>query len=163
MAVLVVGAFVYANRANVEARKDRIVAIYDSLKLGDEYQLTSSDIFGEKRVYEWDSSRTYSSSKEYDRGANVDTTVAELKKSIENAGFTYFDEPYQGSWIHQYHYKSDKNEYLRLSVMSKPKWDASRYDALMGRTEFSDAFFNADPNTGPSMVTIKVNLDDNNE
>lgn len=163
MAVMVFGAYAYIKHADIQSREDRIVAIYDSLKLSDNYQLTDSDIFGEKRVYEWDAGRTYSSSKEYDRGANVDVVIAELTKSIESAGFKSFDEPYQGSWIHQYHFKSGKNEYIRLSVMSKPKWDASRYDALMGRTDFSDAFYNADSNTGPSMVTIKVNLDDNNE
>lgn len=164
MAVLVVGAFTFVNRVNVEARKDRIVAIYDSLKLGDEYQLTNSDVFGDKRVYEWDSSRTYSSSKEYVRGANVDVTIADLKKSIEAAGFHYFDEPYPGSWSYQYHFKSDKNEYIRLSVVSKPKWDAGRNEILMNRENPTTyAFHSLDSNAGPSNVTIKVNLDDNNE
>ena len=162
MGLLVFGAYSYLQHANVVSRKDRIVAIYDSLKLGDEYQMVDSNVFGEKKVYEWDAGRTYSSSKEYEVGANVDVVIADLKKSIEAAGFHYFDEPYPGSWMYQYHFKSDKNEYIRLSVHSKPKWDASRDDALMKR-DFSDALFNMDPNAGPSSVTIKVNLDDNNE
>lgn len=166
VAVLVSVAF-YAgsamHQAKIDGRYDRIVAIYDSLKLGDEYQPVSSDVFGDKRVYEWDSSRTYSSSKEFVRGANVDKTIADLKSKIEAAGFKYFDEPYPNSWLHQYHFKSDDNEYVRLSVHSKPKWDISRDDALMKRADFSRAFYDADPNAGPSSVIIKVNLDDNNE
>ena len=164
MVVLAFGAYSFYTRANIESRKDRIVAIYDSLKLSDEYQQVDSDVFGEKRVYEWDTGRTYSSSKEYERGANVDVTIADLKKSIEAAGFHYFDEPYPGSWSYQYHFKSDKNEYIRLSVVSKPKWDAGRNEILMNRENPTTyAFHSLDSNAGPSSVTIKVNLDDNNE
>lgn len=150
--------------AAVETRKDRIIAIYDSLKLDTTYQLINSSVFGEKRVYEWDAGRTFSSEKTYDRGSDVASTVAELRKKIESAGFTYFEEPYPGSTYIELHFKSSKNEYVRLNVQSKLRFDAMRNDALMnGGNSISQTALDLDPNAGPSIVTIKVNLDDNNE
>lgn len=147
---------------NTAVRKDRIVAIYNSLKLDDTYQLTSQSVFGEKRIYEWDSGRSYSSSQQYVHGKNVDVTTAELKKAITNAGFTYFDEPYPGSSSIQLHFKSTKGEYVRMAVSSKLRDDVIRNKFLMGITPSTDDY-NLNWNTGPSNVTIKVNLDDNNE
>lgn len=148
----------------VDTRKDRIIAIYDSLKLDTSYQLINSSVFGEKRVYEWDAGRTFSSEKTYDRGSDVASTVAELRSKIESAGFTYFEEPYPGSTYIELHFKSSKNEYVRLNVQSKLRFDAMRNDALMnGGKSISQAVLDLDPNAGPSIVTIKVNLDDNNE
>jgi len=147
---------------NNAVRKDRIVAIYNSLKLNDTYQLTSQSVFGEKRIYEWDSGRSYSSSMQYAHGKNVDVTVAELSKAITNAGFVYFEEPYPGASYVQLHFKSAKSEYLRMTVSSKLRDDAIRNKFLMGVTPSADDY-NLNWNTGPSNVTIKVNLDDNNE
>ena len=141
-------------------RKDRIEAIYSSLDLGSDYALTSANVFGEKRVYEWDTGRTYSSVKEYVKDSTVSETATELKAKIERAGFAFFDEPYAGSLDIQYHFKSTKNEYIRMSVSSKPRDDAFRKD---GPSTTSEATLALDPNAGPSNVIIKVNLDDNNE
>jgi hypothetical protein len=164
------GAFGYQLRdsqvngvnAPINTRKDRITAIYKSLNLNDDYQLQSSNIFGDKRVYSWDKSRTYASSQTYERGADVQTTVAELRKAIQAAGFDYFEEPYPGSTFTELHFKSVRSEYLRLTVSSKPRDDALRNDELMTKT-VSAATIALDPNAGPSNVIIKVNLDDNNE
>lgn len=145
-----------------ERRLSRINEIYASLNIDDQQYLFKDQlVFGDKRVYEWDKSRSYSSYKSYTRGENVDTVVADLDRKIEAAGFTELENPYPGALIIQKHYKSPKNEYVRLTVSSKPR---------------DDAFFNAhwmkqdisvpgamDANVGPSNVTIKVNLDDNNE
>jgi hypothetical protein len=139
-------------------RAARINNIYDSLAIGDDYTVVRSDVFGKKRVYEWDTGRTYSSSKTYTHDADVDATVANLRQKIEAAGFTYFEEPYPGSTYVQLHFKSANGEYVRLTVSSKP-----RDTALQGSTSPNDDGFSIDPNTGPSNVTIKVNLDDNNE
>jgi hypothetical protein len=145
-----------------EARLTRINEIYENLKLDPiKYQPLSSEVFGDKRVYEWDSGRTYSSAQTYQYGANVDTAVAELRKSIEVTGFTYFDEPYPGSVFTQLHFKSAKNEFIRLSIESKPRFDALRNEILMNSSV--QASTDMDPNAGPSTITIKVNLDDNNE
>lgn len=151
-----------AVNAPTNARKDRITAIYKSLNLSGDYQLHSTDIFGNKRVYNWDKSRTYSSSQTYERGADVKTTVAELRKAIQAAGFNYFEEPYPGSTFTELHFKSVQNEYLRLNVSSELRDDSLQDDELMTHT-ISPATISLDPNAGPSNVTIKVNLDDNNE
>lgn len=143
-------------------RLSRITNIYRSLALGDDYRFESSDIFGDKRVYEWDKSRTYSSSQTYQRGATVSETVADLRQKIEAAGFTYFEEPYPGSAYVQLHFKSAKAEYLRLTVSSKPRDDAIRSSVIMQKDISSEAI-ELDKNTGPSNIVIKVNLDDNNE
>lgn len=142
-------------------RKDRITAIFNSIKLDDKnYLLTYESIFGDKRLYDWDSSRSYSSQKTYIRGANVDTTVAELKQAITKTNFKFYQEPYPGSTEFMYIYKSPDNEYLRVSVSSK-----SRNDDFFNRNRMGLPItdITTSPNAGPSSVTIKVNLDDNNE
>lgn len=150
----------------VEPREQRIKEIFSSLNLSDKYIIQDEEISGEKRVYEYDSSRSFSSYREYLRAATLSDTVKELDGAIKAAGFTFTDEPYAGSvGSTQYHYKSNKNEYVRLSVTSKPRMDAFQNFALMnsGAESFPESIFEIDPNAGPSKVTIKVNLDDNNE
>lgn len=143
-------------------RSARINNIYDSLKLDDSYQLVASNVFGEKRFYKEDKNRTYASSKEYIHGDTVSNTVTALDTKIKAAGFSFVGEPYPGSKYTEYHYRSAKGEYIRLTVSSKPRDDAIRNDAAMNRQP-SAAVLDMDANAGPSNVTIKVNLDDNNE
>jgi len=144
-------------------RKDRIEAIYNSLHINtDTYLLQTESVFGEKKVYPYDKGRSYSSSKTYIHADTVSATVDELKKSITDAGFKYIDEPYPGSTFKELHFKSDKGEYLRLNVSSKLRDDAIQNTALM-KKELTDAVLNIDANAGPANVTVKVNLDDNNE
>lgn len=145
-----------------QARYARINEIYASLKIDDQtYLLKDSKVFGEKRLYDWDNSRSFSSAKYYTRGANVDVTAKDLDQKIKDAGFVFFDEPYPGSMQIQYHYKSDKGEYIRLSVSSKLRDDAFFNAHWMNKD--LNATYEIDGNAGPSNVTIKVNLDDNNE
>ena len=138
-----------------EARKHRIEATYSAINLGNDYIVQSKDIFGEKRVYDWDKSRSYSSSIHYIRSANVDATVQDIQKHVEAAGFTLIDHPYPFQW----QYKSKENVYVRFDVLSKPRMDYFQNLQLMGKPV--DNY--DDMNTGPSNVTLKVNLDDNNE
>jgi len=139
-------------------RKARIEAIYAKLKLNADYTLQKSDVFGDKRVYDWDNQRSYSSSKTYEHNAPVDKTVAETRKAIEAAGFSFIDEPYPGSTSTQFHFKSADKEYIRLTVSSK-----SYDEATQGKDLSLEERNKLDPNAAPSTVLIKVNLDDNNE
>lgn len=162
--VIVIAMFtqrVVANQTN-QARLDRIKGIYSSLNLDDSYRTTNVSIFGDKRVYEWDKDRTYSSAIEYTHGDTVSNTVADLDAKIKATGFTFVDEPYPGSGSTQYHYKSKDGEYIRLTVTSKPYQDALQNASAMDRAP-TKAVYDMDKNAGPSVVTIKVNLDDNNE
>lgn len=145
-----------------KARLDRINTIYASLNVGNEYTPTYTNVFGDKRPYDYDKSRSASSQIDYVHGDTVNNTVAELDKKIKAAGFTFIDEPYPGGVGVQYHYKSAKNEYLRLTVESKPYHDAF-YNAYAMDGKVPASVFAMDKNAGPSEVTIKVNLDDNNE
>lgn len=152
-------------KASVQGRLDRIEAIYASLQLDENtYAITNYNVFGDKRPYDYDKSRSQSSAIDYVHGDTVSATVTELDEKIKAAGFEYFEEPYPGSAFKQYHYKSSKNEYIRLTVVSKPYWDAIRNDAILnknlGELITPDTF---DTDAAPSNVTIKVNLDDNNE
>lgn len=149
--------------AQSEQRKDRIEDIYTSLALPESYRLRTDDVFGDKRVYDWDKARTQSSSKTYLRGAPVDATVAEIDGLIKDAGFEFLDEPYPGSIFTQYHYKSKKGEYIRLTVSSKQYDDALENALVMDETKLADISRSLNINAGPSNVLIKVNLDDNNE
>lgn len=168
--IIAVGAVIvislYTARAfnlhTTETRLDRINAIYQSLNLGESYQITRTNVFGDKRVYEWDKGRTYSSEIDYLHGDTVGNTVAELDTKIKAAGFAFVDEPYPGSKQVQYHYESNRGEYIRLTVSSKPYDDAFR-NALAMNQSTADALKSLDANAGPSNVIIKVNLDDNNE
>ena len=147
---------------NNKARYDRIQAIYSSLNIGDDYIQDRSNVFGDKRPYDWDKSRTYSSEIDYRHADTVSNTVADLDAKIKAAGFEFIDEPYPGSTSVQYHYKSSKGEFIRLSVESKPYSDAW-YNAHSMNKEIPQSVYAMDKNAGPSNVVIKVNLDDNNE
>lgn len=150
----------------VKPRLARINEIYRGLDLSDtKYVPVYTNISGEKRTYDWDGGRTHSSEVRYIHGADVKSTVDELDKKIKAIGFEYFDEPYAGSATIQYHYKSSEGEYIRLSVSSKLRDDAFQNFFLMNRNakEYPAELLQSDVNAGPSNVTIKVNLDDNNE
>jgi hypothetical protein len=141
-------------------RLARINAIYDSLHLSNDYILTSSDVFGDKRVYSWDKGRTWSSSKTYSHDADVDKTVAQLRQKIEAAGFKYFEEPYPGSAQIELHFKSPDRHYIRMTVSSAHR-DAAARSGDMNLLAIYDQTHS--PKEAPSDVIIKVNLDDNNE
>lgn len=162
---VVVLAYLVANmteKQQNQARLDRINGIYASINVDEDYDIEKVDVFGDKRVYDWDKGRTYSSSVEYLNGDTVTNTVAELDAKIKSAGFTFIDEPYPNGFQKQYHYKSSKGEYIRLSVASKPYFDMVRNTLMMG-SDLTDEMRATDKNAGPAKVTLKVNLDDNNE
>lgn len=168
--LVVVGAiYVFSSWARAEfyvkPRVTRIKEIYSSLNLSSEYIQQSALVFGEKETYDWDITRSKSSEIQYVRGADVQTTVKDLDEKIKATGFSFIDEPYKGSAFVQYHYKSEKGEYIRLSVSSKLRDDAFQNFFLMNRNakEYPEALLKSDVNAGPANVTIKVNLDDNNE
>lgn len=151
------------NNAQVKGRLSRIEHIYSSLNLDqDNYAISSYQVFGDKRPYDYDKSRTESSAITYIHGDTVSNTAAELDAKIKASGFAFIDEPYAGSVQKQYHYKSSKGEYIRLTVSSKPYDDAWQNSSAMNQSmpDLPDGF---DTNQGPVNVTIKVNLDDNNE
>lgn len=141
-----------------QIRYDQISQIYESLGLDDSYRIDQTDVFGDKRVYDWDKDRSYSSSVTYGHNATVSATFDDLKKRVEAAGFTYFETAYDGSVAKQLHFKNDKGQYVRVSVVTKLAHDMQLY-GVPSVTDWNKA----DHNAAPSYVTIKVNLDDNNE
>jgi hypothetical protein len=159
--VIVIGLLaahsIASHQAN--ARYDRINDIYTAIKLDDSYSLESKNIFGDKRLFATDDKRTHSSEMTYTKGATVQQTVTELDNKIKASGFEFVEQPYPGSFAPVYDYKSDKGEYLRLRVSSKPYFDAVKNTLLM-KNEFTKDLMALDKNAGPSNVSIKVNLDD---
>lgn len=141
-----------------ESRKNRILDTYAKINLGDDYAIESQNIFGEKQVYEWDKSRRYSSSRDLIRGKNVDDTVQDLQTHIIKAGFKLIDHPYPYQW----QYKSNDNIYVRFNVLSKPRMEYIQNQSMMGEA-VNMSVSKIDANTGPSLITLKINLDDNNE
>lgn len=139
--------------AEIDQRKQRIENIFDSIDLDDSYKVTSVDIFGDKRFHAWDNSRTYASSIEYMRFEPVDETIANAVAAIEKAGFDIIEKPQSTAVIFEYQFKNSQNEYLRLTVSSR---------------EVNDTIITGQPakeagkNSSPSVVNIKVNLDNNN-
>ena len=165
-ATLVVAAFSAAhfitNNQN-QQRLSQIQTVYKNLNLGDSYVAQKTNLFGDKRVYEWDKSRTYSSSIEYVHAATVSETVKDLDAKIKATGFEFINEPYPGGVSTQYHYKSANGEYLRLTVSSKPYDDAVQNAFILDKNATNNLRDKYDINAGPSNVVIKVNIDDNNE
>ncbi len=139
-------------------RFTQITSIYSKLNLGDSYRVAGSNVFGDKRVYDWDSSRTESSSVEYGRDADRTETFADLKSKIEAAGFTQIEGPDYGQVARQDHYVDAAGHYIRVSIETKA-W----HDALVYGTAFPDPNSAELLERGPVYVTIRVNLDDNNE
>jgi hypothetical protein len=164
--LLCVSILVFYPAVYNQIRKDRILGIYSSLNLSNissDYDVpTRTNVFGDRRVYEWDSSRTYSSEEDFIRKADVNTTANELDKAIKAAGYTYFEERYPGSTEKTPTYKSANGEYIRVTVTSKTRDDAF-FNNVTSDGKVPASVFDIDPNAAPSNVTIKVNLDDDNE
>jgi hypothetical protein len=145
-----------------DARLNRINEIYSSITLPQHTFLPTNNIFGDKRTYDYDKSRSYASQKKFVVAKTVAETFGEMDKAIKAAGYTQFEEAYPGSTIKEFHYKTSRGEFIRLNVSSKLRNDAALNDQLMNG-KFTEDFFKIDPNAGPSTVILKVNLDDNNE
>jgi len=167
VATVIVIGYLTASVVEKHTAQDRLAKIndiYASLNLNDEaYPVERSDVFGDKRVYDWDKGRSRSSEVDYVHADTVSNTVAELDAKIKAAGFTFIDEPYPGAVSVQYHYKSAEGEYVRLTVYSKPYQDALRNSLIMEGVKAEDTVKGMDKNAGPAYVIVKVNLDDNNE
>ncbi len=147
-----------------QKRLDQIVAVYNSLDLGDDYKVKSSDVFGDKRVYDWDSGRSKSSAVTYVHADTTQNTLAKLDEKIKAAGFIYIDEPYPGDPTRtQYHYKSEAGVYIRLTVYSKVYNDAYESALALKTDNISKFLKDVSFDAAPSEAIIKVNLDDNNE
>jgi len=167
VATVIVIGYLSANAIAKQTAQDRLTRIndvYASLNLDTEkYPVEKSNVFGDKRVYDWDKSRTFASEIDYVHADTVSNTVADLDAKIKAAGFTFIDEPYPGAVSVQYHYKSADGKYVRLTVYSKPYQDALRNNLIMDGDKALDSVKTMDKNAGPAYVIIKVNLDDNNE
>jgi hypothetical protein len=149
-------------KINNDLRLRRINDIYSSITLPSNTYFNTENVFGDKRPYPGDKSRSFASQKTFVVAKTVTETFNEIDAAIKKAGYTYFEEAYPGSTSKEYHYKTSRGEYIRLNVSSKLRDDAASNEVLMNG-KFDDAFFKIDPNAGPSTVVLKVNLDDNNE
>lgn len=145
-----------------DTRLNRINEIYASIPLPENRYFIEENVFGDKRPYPHAPEASSASMKTFVVAKTVNETMDELDKAVQGAGYTKFNEAYPGSTSKEYHYKTDRGEFIRLNVTSKLRGDAASNELLMNG-EFSEAFFTIDPNAGPSRVTLKVNLDDNNE
>ena len=141
-----------------KARLSEIIAIYDSMNLGESYQPISYNIFGDKRVYEYDKGRTFASEVEFGHNATPADTRVDLRKKVEAAGFTFVQTEYEGSIQPIDEFKNSKGNYVRIGVMSRSARDAIYYSNADGEGPFIDT-----SDQSPAHISIKVNLDDNNE
>ena len=144
-----------------DTRLARINDIYASIQLPENIYSDYENVFGDKRPYDYDSGRSASSVKSFVVAKTVTEAFDTIDTAIKAAGYTPFEEAYPGSVSKEYHYKTSKGEYIRLNVDSKLRTDAFQNEYWM--TGKFDAAMKIDPNAGPARVTLKVNLDDNNE
>ncbi len=139
-------------------RLDRIQKVYSDLNLDDSYRIAKSDVFGDKRPYSWGTGRTFSSSMEYGHNDTQTNTFADLKKHIEAIGFKEIKRPNYGDLARQDHYKGPHGEFIRVQVLPKA-WR----DSMVYGVPTTEELSRSDITAAPVYVTIKVNLDDNNE
>ncbi len=136
-------------------RKDRAVSIFDSLKLDDQkYTQEFSNIDGENNRFDFSSGGPYF--RTYIRGADVDETVAELKKAVAGTDFKIFKTYDNSSFV----YKSSKNELLQISVSSMTYQDDFYNKFYMGVLTDN---ITTSMNAGPSNVSIHVYLEGDND
>ncbi|MFZ1258812.1 MAG: hypothetical protein WAQ25_05075 [Candidatus Saccharimonas sp.] len=148
----------YATLHHNNGRQAKINTIYSSLKLDESYRPVKSNVFGDKRPYDWDGGRSFSSSVEYGHNDTFENTKNELKTKIEAAGFTQIGTAYEGSTAPQQHYKNAAGNYIRVTITPKLWHDSAVYG-----TPTPEEIQTMDVASAPVYVTIKVNLDDNNE
>ena len=155
----------FATKLFYEApRAARVHEIYDSLQLSaTEFIYQGGAIAGERRLYKDDGTRSWSSYAHYLRGADVDTTVDELNRRITSIGFKEISRSDDRAAAVEIHYENDKSEFVRVIVHSKVRQEYFQNAELMGRSTEEIIANAVDPNAGPSKITIKVNLDNNNE
>ena len=77
----------------------------------------------------------------------------------EKSGFSYVQTEYESSVSPVYEYKNSAGNWLRISVEPKDQAD----DNLYGTNNFKFESTEQTKTMSPAYVTIKVNLDDNNE
>ena len=139
-------------------RETRIAEIYEDLELDDTYRVADVSIFGEKKKYSWDEERTHASVVSYGRDADRSETFDDIQRRLESAGFRQIESPDYGNVGRQDHYTNDAGEFVRVSV-DTVAW----HNAMLYGTQIPNRSSDAANETGPVYVTIKVNLDDNNE
>lgn len=152
------GVYKLSVNANNKMRLGKIIDIYDSLQLNNDYRMVKTNIFGDKRVYEWDKGRTFASEVTLVHAAAPTEVRAQLRKQVEAAGFTFVQTEYEGSISPIDQFKNSQGNYVRVGVMSKYAQDKYTY----GDYDLNDPLANH-KDEAPSYISVKVNLDDNNE
>lgn len=144
-----------------DIRLNRINEIYSSIKLPQNVYAEADTVFGDKRIYSYDTSKSIPSSETFVVAKTVTDTFNTLDTAIKAAGYTPLAQANPDTVTKEAHYKTGKGEYIILNVESKLRLDAFQNELWMN--DKSGGFNQIDSNAGPSLVTLKVNLDDNNE
>jgi hypothetical protein len=144
---------------NNDIRKDRIISIFNSLKLDDQkYIFHGEYVRGESMTLNWVINKNSVYSRSYTRNANVDTTVSEVRKAATSAGLIYVGEPYPNMIAsHLFDYRTTRNEYIRIAISSKLRDDAFFNNPNMTQAEM--IALDSEVNSAPTNVMIDVNLD----
>lgn len=140
-------------------RLSRINTIYDTLKLGNGYYVSSQDVFGDKRVYSWDENRSEASSISGGHNDTPANTLRDLSTKVEAAGFAPAGTSTKGSTTTENYFKNAKGEWIRISVLSATIRDHLMYGTSTKGTPITAA----EEQSSPTYFTIWVNLDNNNE
>lgn len=155
-------ALVIVPKVYNDTRLSRINDIYKSIQLPDNLYFYEETIFGDKRSYPNAPEVTFASRKSFVIPKTVTETADSLDAAILNAGYSKIETLHPGSTSKEHHYKTDRGEFIRLTVSSKTRDDMASNELLMNGS-FSEAFYKLDPNAGPSRVILKVNLDSDSE
>ncbi|MEI7918440.1 MAG: hypothetical protein WCH58_03590 [Candidatus Saccharibacteria bacterium] len=153
-------------------RKERIISIFKSLKLDDQKYILMNEMGKDTATtMDWNISKDSSYTRTYVRQLEVNTTTIEINKLAIDAGWTYIGEPYTIDPIfhfnpnttfasHSYNYKTNNNEYVKISTFSKLRMDALYNKPNMTQDELIK--LDESINSAPTEMLISVNLDSNN-
>jgi hypothetical protein len=155
-------ALIVIPRTIDSARLHRINEIYSSIKMPAIVYNETDMIFGDRRISDLARNLTTPSYKTFVISDTVTGAFNTMNQAIIDTGAVAIKNSNPDSVAKQADYKTTKGEYIQLVVQSKLRLDAFQ-NAIWMNDKISSAFANIDPNSGPALVTLSVNLDDNNE
>lgn len=142
-----------------DPRGTRIAEVFRSLDLNDEYIYQTGENAAQQRAFKSDGHRDWTSFATYLRGASLDETMREVDQRATTAGFQFVRNAHEGSTgVTGAVYRSERNEYLYVTVSSKQRNDYLQDALLMQREASPDELAAIDVSEGPVEVLIKLDI-----
>lgn len=142
-----------------DPRGNRIAEVFQSLDLNNEYIYQTGENAAQQRAFKSDGHRDWTSFATYLRGASLDETMGELDQRATSAGFQFVRNAHEGSTgLTGAVYRSDRNEYLYVTISSKQRNDYLQNALLLQREANPEGLAMIDASEGPVEVLVKLDI-----